>query len=149
MHLCIWRHRYGLAKQSHRATYLAGNQATPVAIHAPMSRTGSGKTHTMLGGAGDGRGVIPRALEKLYARANELQRHHGWLITLQVLGPASHAAAHLCVPSDGRMGHWCLMSLCPFPGHALRLDYIRAGDMFGGFLRGCCGLAGQRVRSCA
>ena len=57
-----------------------------VAIHARLSWAGSGKTHTMLGGAGDGRGVIPRALEKLYARANELQWHHGWSITLQVMG---------------------------------------------------------------
>lgn len=59
---------------------------TLVVIHARLSRAGSGKTHTMLGGAGDGRGVIPRALEKLYARANELQQHHGWSITLQVMG---------------------------------------------------------------
>lgn len=42
-----------------------------------------------------------------------------------------------------------LMSPLQYPGHALKLGYIRAGDMFGGFLRGCCGLAGRWVRSWA
>ena len=49
-------------------------------------------------------------------------------------------------------GAWvigALMLLCPLqlPGHALRPGCIRAGDMFGGFLRGCCGPAGRWVRS--
>ena len=46
---------------------------------------GSGKTHTMIGGAGEERGVIPRAIERLYARACDLQQQHEWSITLKVL----------------------------------------------------------------
>ncbi|KAK9837080.1 hypothetical protein WJX81_001237 [Elliptochloris bilobata] len=45
--------------------------------------TGSGKTHTMIGGGGKERGVIPRSIDKLYARACELQQLHGWSIMLK------------------------------------------------------------------
>ena len=74
-----------MAPQVRRAKQpgVAGNLPSFGATHG-MSWTGSGKTHTMIGGADDGRGVIPRALEKLYARANELQQHHGWTINVKV-----------------------------------------------------------------
>lgn len=66
------------------ATRRAGERARALTARA-RHPAGSGKTHTMIGGAGEERGVVPRALEKLYARAGELQQHHGWAITLKVL----------------------------------------------------------------
>jgi kinesin family protein C1 len=65
------------------ATCRAGTRAPALTAQTRHS-AGSGKTHTMIGGAGEERGVVPRALEKLYARAGELQQHHGWAITLKV-----------------------------------------------------------------
>lgn len=38
----------------------------------------------MIGAAGEERGVIPRAIDRLYARACELQELHGWSIVLKV-----------------------------------------------------------------
>ena len=45
-------------------------------------QTGAGKTHSMLGGAGDARGVIPRCVEHILASVAELERS-GWAYTLE------------------------------------------------------------------
>jgi hypothetical protein len=50
----------------------------PLMTHPPLRlQTGAGKTHTMLGGAGEARGVIPRAVETIFARAAFLAEQ-GW-----------------------------------------------------------------------
>ena len=45
-------------------------------------QTGAGKTHSMLGGAGAERGVIPRCVEHILASVEEMGRS-GWAYTLE------------------------------------------------------------------
>ena len=53
-------------------------------------QTGSGKTHTMLG-TGDDVGMIPRAMDQLFASCTALQSQ-GWVYELQVSLPTMTAA---------------------------------------------------------
>lgn len=45
-------------------------------------QTGSGKTHTMQGGSGDARGLIPRSVEQILATTRQMRRQ-GWQYTLE------------------------------------------------------------------
>ncbi|CAE7710989.1 KIN14H [Symbiodinium sp. KB8] len=76
-------------------------------------QTGSGKTHTMQGGAGDGRGLIPRSVEQILKTTREMRRQ-GWVYTLEasfleiynetvrdLLDPAAGSAAKASFSSAG------------------------------------------------
>ena len=46
-------------------------------------QTGAGKTHTMLGGSDDHRGIIPRSIEQILSSV-EQGRSNGWHYDLEV-----------------------------------------------------------------
>ena len=59
-------------------------------------QTGSGKTHTMLGSPAD-RGMIPRAMDQLFASAAAMQEQ-GWSFEMQV-SPAMAGTSESCIPT--------------------------------------------------
>lgn len=80
--------------------------------------TGSGKTHTMLGSAASGPGVMPMAIESLFNAMNQAQSEHAFALRLSYLEvmphcPTTaaardcHGARPQCTPAAGGR-HGCL-----------------------------------------
>ena len=60
-------------------------------------QTGSGKTHTKMGRArcaGEA-GLVPRALQQLFAEAAQLEEARGWTFTLKVGVRGFHENTHI------------------------------------------------------